>query len=69
MTEWSYIANNETIRTWRKIFGIGFDMLFYELYKTTVNKVSFVGFRGAIAPIGPLNPPLELSTFVCFNLV
>jgi len=44
-------------------------MLFYELYKTTVNKVSFVGFRGAIAPIGPLNPPLELSTFVCFNLV
>ena len=30
-------------------------MLFFELYKIMVNKVMFVGFRGAIAPIAP--PP------------
>jgi len=31
-------------------------MLFPKLYKIMVKKVSFVGFRGAIAP--PLDPPL-----------
>ena len=40
------IANNETIRTWRKIFGVGFDMLFSELYKIMVNKITFEDFRG-----------------------
>ena len=29
-------------------------MLFSELYKIMVNKVTFVGFGGAIAPIAPL---------------
>ena len=33
-------------------------MLFSELYKIMVKKVTFVGFRGAIAPIAPLDPPL-----------
>jgi len=28
-------------------------MLFFELYKITVSKVTFVDFRGAIAPIPP----------------
>jgi len=27
-------------------------MLFFELYKIMVNKVTFVGFRGTIAPPG-----------------
>jgi len=34
-------------------------MLFSELYKTMVNKGTFVGFRGAIAP--PLDLPLMNS--------
>jgi len=33
-------------------------MLFSELYKIMVKKVTFAGFRGAIAPIAPLDPPL-----------
>ena len=33
-------------------------LLFSELYKIMVNEVTFVGFRGAIAPIAPLDPPL-----------
>jgi len=36
-------------------------MLFSELYKILVNKVTFVGFRGAIAAISPLDPPLYRS--------
>ena len=32
-------------------------MLFSELYKIMVNNVTFIGFRGAIAP--PLDPPLR----------
>ena len=28
-------------------------MLFSKLYKTMVKKVTFVGFKGAIAPIAP----------------
>jgi len=28
-------------------------MLFFELYKIMVKKVTFVGFRGAIAPTAP----------------
>jgi len=35
-------------------------MLFFELYKITVKKVTFLGFRGAIAPSAPLDPPLVL---------
>jgi len=38
------------------LFGIGFDMLFSELYKTMVNKVPFLNFRMGYCP--PLNPPL-----------
>ena len=40
-------------------------MLFSELYKITVNKVTFVGFRGAIALIAPLilQPPVSLTYF------
>jgi len=30
----------------KDLFGIGFDMLFSEMYKNKVNKVTFVGFRG-----------------------
>jgi len=37
------------------LFGIGFDMLFSELYKTMVNKVTFLDFRMGDRP---LNPPL-----------
>jgi len=33
-------------------------MSFPELHKSMVNKVAFVGFRGAIAPIAPLDPLL-----------
>jgi len=34
-------------------------MLFSELQKIIVKKVTFVDFRGAIAPIAPLDPPLH----------
>jgi len=35
-------------------------MLFSELYKIMVKKVTFVGFRGVIAPIAPhLDPTLD----------
>jgi len=34
-------------------------MLFSELYKIMVNKVTFVGFTGAIAPAASLAPPLQ----------
>jgi len=30
----------------KDLFGIVFDILFSELYKIMVNKVTFVGFRG-----------------------
>jgi len=33
-------------------------MLFSESYKIMVNGVTFVGFRGSIAPTAPLEPPL-----------
>jgi len=32
------------------LFGIGFDMLFSELYKTMVNKVTFSDFMGGDRP-------------------
>ena len=32
------------------IFGIGFDVLFSELHKTMVNKVTFLDFRVADHP-------------------
>ena len=38
------------------LFGIDFDMLFSELYKSMVNKVIFLDFRVDDRP--PLNPPL-----------
>jgi len=37
------------------LFGIGFDMLYSELYKIMVNKVTFVGFMGSKSP--SLDPP------------
>jgi len=37
------------------LFGVGFDVLFSELYKTMVNKVTFLGFRVGDRP--PLKPP------------
>ena len=39
-----------------KIFGIGFDVLFSELYKTMVNKATFLDFGVGDRP--PLNPSL-----------
>jgi len=30
----------------KDLLGIGFDMLFFELYKIMVNKVTFAGFGG-----------------------
>jgi len=33
-------------------------MFFTELYKIMVNKVTFVDFGGAVAPIAPLDPTL-----------
>jgi len=38
-------------------------MLFSELYKIIVNKLTFVGFRGAIAAIAPWIPPW-LNAFI-----
>jgi len=35
-------------------------MLFSKLYEIIVNKVTFVGFVGAIAPIARLDPPLSV---------
>jgi len=37
--------------------GLASRMLFSELHKTLVNKVYFVGFRGAIALFAPLDLP------------
>jgi len=39
------------------LFGIGFDVLFSELYKTMVNKVTSLDFRVGDRP-PTLNPPL-----------
>jgi len=36
------------------LFGIGFDILFSELYKTMMNKVTFAGFRKGYLPNHPL---------------
>jgi len=36
------------------LFRTGFDTLLAELYKIVVIEVTFLGFRGAIAPIAPL---------------
>jgi len=36
-------------------------MLFSELYKIMVNKVTFVSFRGATAPIAPPGSALTLA--------
>jgi len=36
-------------------------MLFSELYKIMVNKVTFVGFMGGDRPNHPLDPPLNTS--------
>jgi len=40
------------------LFGIVFDMLFSELCKIMMNGITFVGFRGSIAPTDLLEPPL-----------
>jgi len=38
-------------------------MLFSELYEIMVDKVTFVGFKGAIAPT--LDPPLAAHEMFC----
>jgi len=40
-------------------------MLFSEWYKIMVNKVIFVGFKGVIAPISPLDPALHQTKYCC----
>ena len=41
-------------------------MLFSELYKIMVNEVTFLGFRGAVAPIvHPLDPSLHHTVHYC----
>ena len=52
-TEWPYIANNETIETWRTTYLELVLMLFSELYKIMVNKVTFVVLGGW----SPQSPP------------
>jgi len=42
-------------------YGLSSQTLFDELYKIMVNKVTFLGFMGAIAPISPLDPPLNAT--------
>ena len=39
-------------------------MLFFELYKIMVNKVTFVGFRGAIALMPPPGSAPEKTTLI-----
>jgi len=49
-------------------FEIGFDLLFSELYKIVVNKVTFVGFREERSPQSPpMDPPLSLVKLPYFN--
>jgi len=38
----------------KDLLGIGFDMLFSELYKIMFNEFTFVGFRGGDRPNCPL---------------
>jgi len=40
----------------KDLFGFGFDMLFSELCKIMVNKVTFVGFTGGDRPNRPSGP-------------
>jgi len=47
----------------KHLFGISFDkLLFSELLKLMVNKVTFVGFRGAIAPIATLGSAIDFTS-------
>jgi len=50
-----------------KLIGIGFDMLFSQLYKIMVNKVNFEDFRGFDHP-RPVYPPLHCRYSFCNNL-
>jgi len=43
-------------------------MLFSELYKIMVNKVTFAGFKGGRSPQSPLDPPL-LRLDIDFKLI
>jgi len=47
------------------LFGIGFDMLFHDLYKLMVSKATFVGLSvGGDRPNrSPLDPPLLQNWF------
>jgi len=47
------------------LFEIGLNMLFSELYKIMVNKVTFAGFRGDDFP---LDPPLSLTLHTTMKL-
>jgi len=38
-------------------------MMFFDLYKIMVNKVTFVGFRGGDRPNRPLDPPMPSNIF------
>jgi len=44
----------------------GFTMLFSESFKIMVNTVTFVGFRGAVAPIASLDPPLLVTRVMLY---
>ena len=60
-TESPYTARNETIWTWRKTYS---DLVWYVVFwivQTIFNKATFVDFRGAVAQIAPLYPPLVQS--------
>jgi len=44
-------------------------MLFFELHKIMVNKVTFVGFREGERPITPLDPSLVQNAMYIFSEV
>jgi len=49
---WLSHMKQYTITIMKVLLGISFDMLFSELYKIMMNKVTFVGFRwGDVCPI------------------
>jgi len=54
----SYREQCDNSNMTKDLFGIGFDVLFSELYKIMVNKITFVGFRGGNRPLLDLPLPL-----------
>jgi len=47
----------------KELFGIGFDMLFSELYKIMVSKATFLRFRRSIASIAPPGSVLVINQY------